>query len=110
MNIAMNIEVMDTETPNQDTLITNDLKGLRATIKITEKVMLTERELQVLKLVAEGNCNKEIAQAADMAGRTVAWYIEKLLIKTNEGHRGRSGLIIFAYDVGLVKPNREVRA
>ncbi|MGE5698708.1 MAG: response regulator [Deltaproteobacteria bacterium] len=62
---------------------------------------LTDRERQVLKLIAEGRSHKEIAGMLDISVKTVvahyANFQEKLDIRT------RAGLIKFAFQRGIVK-------
>ena len=62
---------------------------------------LTDREKQVLKLIAEGHSHKEIANMLDISVKTViahyANFQEKLDIRT------RAGLIKFAFQRGIVK-------
>ncbi len=62
---------------------------------------LTDREKQVLKLIAEGHSHKEIANILDISVKTVIAHYsnfqEKLDIRT------RAGLIKFAYQRGIVK-------
>jgi len=61
---------------------------------------LTPREQQVLKLVAEGMSNKEIAVALDVAVKTVMAHRANLMDKL--GIRNRSKLIRFALRMGLI--------
>ena len=62
---------------------------------------LTPRERQVLKLVAEGYSNKEIANALDVAVKTVMAHRANLMDKL--GIHNRSKLVRFAIRVGLVQ-------
>jgi DNA-binding CsgD family transcriptional regulator len=65
-------------------------------------VSLTQRERQVLQLLAESKSNKEIAQQLDIS------------IKSVESHRGNlmkkldlhavAGLVRYAINIGLVEP------
>ena len=50
---------------------------------------LTERELDVLQLVAQGLTNREIAQALDIAARTVEFHVSNVLEKSGVGSRWR---------------------
>jgi len=63
---------------------------------------VTTRELQVLKLVARGLSNLEIAQALDVAPSSVKTHVGHLLSKL--GRNDRVGLVVFAYEHELVRP------
>ena len=55
---------------------------------------VTGRELQVLKLVAQGLGNVEIATRLQLSRRTVETHVSNLLLKT--GARSREGLVVLA--------------
>jgi DNA-binding NarL/FixJ family response regulator len=60
---------------------------------------LSEREIEVLQLVAKGMSNAEIASELFLSGSTVKTHVGKLLGKV--GARDRVQLVILAYDTGL---------
>lgn len=63
---------------------------------------LTERETEVLALVARGLSNTEIAETLTISVKTVKTHIGNLLAKL--AARDRAQLVIAAYDSGLVTP------
>ncbi|MEV6301244.1 response regulator transcription factor [Actinoplanes sp. NPDC051861] len=66
--------------------------------------VLSERELDVLRLMARGASNREIATHLSLAETTIKTHIGTIFTKL--GARDRAAAIVFAYDAGLVQPNR----
>lgn len=65
---------------------------------------LTERETEVLVLVAAGKSNSEIADDLFLSPATVKTHVNRTMQKL--GVHDRAGLVIAAYESGLVKPGR----
>jgi DNA-binding NarL/FixJ family response regulator len=63
---------------------------------------LTDREREVLGLVAAGLSNDEIASALYMSPLTAKTHVSRILTKL--GARDRAQLVVIAYETGLVSP------
>jgi DNA-binding NarL/FixJ family response regulator len=66
---------------------------------------LTDREHEVLRLMARGASNAEIAGTLHVAEATVKTHVGSIFTKL--GVRDRAAAIVFAYDHGVVTPGRD---
>ena len=70
---------------------------------LLDKESLSQRELEVLRLLAEGRRTKEIAKALGISDRTVETYRSRIMMKLRI--RTLPGLVKFAIRAGLVEPS-----
>ena len=75
-------------------------KQLPAAVRGLE--LLTERERQVLALVAEGLSNSDIAERLVLSPLTAKTHVSRILGKLSA--RDRAHLVVIAYESGLVQP------
>jgi len=63
---------------------------------------LTDREREVMALVAAGLSNKQIAERLVVSSATAKTHVSRAMIKL--GARDRAQLVVIAYESGLVRP------
>src|ERR1039458_1996701 len=66
---------------------------------------LTERETEILRLLATGKSNSELATHLFVGEGTIKTHVSSVLTKL--GLRDRMQAVIFAYESGLIEPGRE---
>jgi DNA-binding NarL/FixJ family response regulator len=84
-------------------LIEQHVRGTLPAPDLSDVVQrLTEREREVLGLVAAGLSNGEVAERLHLGEATVRTHVGHIFAKT--GSRDRAQAIVFAYRSGLVRP------
>lgn len=69
---------------------------------------LSERETEVLRLIAQGYSNKEVAQLLGLSDKTVKTHVHRVLAKL--GLPSRTQAALYAIRVGLVSPAGDNKA
>jgi DNA-binding NarL/FixJ family response regulator len=63
---------------------------------------LTDREVEVVALVAQGLTNDEIAAELYLSPATARTHVSRAMVKLDA--RDRAQLVVFAYQSGLIRP------
>lgn len=69
-----------------------------------EGISLTERELDIVKLIAEGNSNKQIADILCLSTHTINTHRKNIMSKL--GVNNTAGLVMYAVKENLLGPNK----
>ena len=83
-------------------LIEDFVRAPRPTAAPEALTALTEREREVLALVAQGLSNFEIAERLVLSPATAKTHVSRILAKLHA--RDRAQLVVLAYETGLVAP------
>ncbi|MER8162729.1 response regulator transcription factor [Streptomyces sp. NPDC094472] len=95
--VAMGAALLDPEVTRQ--LVGRYATRIRPTDSAPEDIPLTPRELEVLRLIADGLSNSEIAAALVISQETVKTFVSRILTKLNL--RDRVQAVVYAFRRGL---------
>lgn len=96
--VATGAALLDPEVTRQ--LVGKYAARIRPAGNTPERTPLTPRELEVLRLVAEGLSNGEIARSLVLSPETVKTFVSRILTKLDL--RDRVQAVVYAYRHGLV--------
>ncbi|MET8175037.1 response regulator transcription factor [Streptomyces clavifer] len=96
--VAAGAALLDPEVTRQ--LVGRYATRIRPVEETAQDTPLTPRELEVLRLIADGLSNNEIAAALVISRETVKTFVSRILTKL--GLRDRVQAVIYAYRQGLV--------
>ncbi|WP_250291166.1 response regulator [Streptomyces atroolivaceus] len=96
--VAAGAALLDPEVTRQ--LVGRHAARIRPTGGTDPDIPLTPRELEVLRLIAEGLSNNEIAASLVISRETVKTFVSRILTKL--GLRDRVQAVVYAYRQGLV--------
>lgn len=85
-------------------LIADVVARLPAPRKSSELDQLTDREREVMALVASGLSNDEIAERLVISPATAKTHVSRVMSKL--GARDRAQVVVFAYESGLARPRQ----
>lgn len=78
-------------------------KSLETSISSCEGLHISEREMEIIKLIAEGLSNKEVADKLFLSNHTVTTHRKNIMNKL--GVNNTAGLVLFAVRENLISPN-----
>ncbi|MEX1190962.1 MAG: response regulator transcription factor [Brumimicrobium sp.] len=69
-----------------------------------EPVLLSEREIEIITLIAEGNTNSQIAEILHLSPHTINTHRKNIMAKL--GTKNTAGIVMYAVKTNLVSPNK----
>ena len=69
-----------------------------------EAVVLSQRENEIIKLVAEGNTNGKIAELLFLSNHTINTHRKNIMAKL--GVKNTAGIVMYAVKMNIVSPNK----
>ena len=87
--------------PSVATRVMQEVRGARHEVP-SPFVELTDREIEVMRLLAEGLSNAQIAQRLVLSEKTVKGYVSNILSKLHVADRTQAA--VFAWKEGMMRP------
>ena len=81
-----------------------DVEHLDETTFSCDYVSLSEREMEIIKYIAEGNTNVQIADILNLSPHTVTTHRKNIMGKL--GTKNTAGIVMYAVKSNIVKPNK----
>lgn len=94
-------KTMNGESVLEPEVTTKMMKRMRSNSTIALHEQLTDREMEVLLLVAQGKANQDIADVLFIAIKTVKTHVSNILAKLEV--QDRTQAVVYAFQNGLVK-------
>jgi DNA-binding CsgD family transcriptional regulator len=110
---SVNLSIVDLTIPfhrlyNQPTNLIVKSKDAIISAMLEQNESLSERELEILRLVATGAANKEIARQLVISPNTVKVHLRNIFAKI--GVSTRTEATLYAIQIGLINPNMAAQA
>ncbi len=86
-----------------NSLVETDSKAQKNNEYSCEGMNISEREMEIITLIAEGYSNKEVADKLFLSTHTVTTHRKNIMNKL--GVNNTAGLVLFAVRENLVSPN-----
>jgi len=86
----------------QEHVVSGYLKSQTPAVSLSRYDLLTEREQQIFRLIAQGNSSREIADFLCISGKTVEKHRSHIMNKL--GLRDRFDLLKYAIKIGIMDP------
>lgn len=81
-----------------------DVEDIDCDILTCEPMSLSEREIEVITLIAEGNTNQQIAEILFLSAHTVNTHRKNIMSKL--GVKNTAGIVMYAVKTNFVTPNK----
>jgi DNA-binding NarL/FixJ family response regulator len=81
----------------------NQINNAMETVELSSIFTLTTREVEILKCLAQGNTDREIANLLRLSERTIHHHVEHILVKLRAKNRTHAVVKGLQLDVGQLR-------